>query len=150
VRRGRGPGCKMRGIYYVRMATDGDYGGTPRQTFARQLRRAEDLCTTRHDRAGSAFWQFLDGLTSALVGNPFEKTADRWGWSNLLKIGWSVGNPNQWRPPVEPKLKDDQRDVCVCALRQEFEKLHKTLIVVCTGVHLACSKAVIFSRSWLT
>jgi hypothetical protein len=115
------------------MATDGDYGATAPQTFARQLRRAEDGCKRRHDRARSAFWQFLDGLTWALLGGPFEKTSDRWGWSNLLKIGWSVGNPHQWRPPVQPILKDDQRDVCVSALRQEFENLSKSLIVICTG-----------------
>lgn len=123
------------GIYYVGMATDGGYWADDPQTFDQRSQCTELLCAphTRDERMRSPFWQFLDGLSWALLGAPYDETSDRWGWSNLLKIGWSVGNPNQWRPPVEPQLKDAQRDICVIALREEFEKLHGSLIVICSG-----------------
>jgi hypothetical protein len=120
-------------IYYVGMATDGDYWADDPQTFDQQLRHAEELCNNRHGRAGSPFWQFLDGLTWALLGGPFDKTSDRWGWSNLLKIGWSVGNPNAWRPPVEPRLINEQRAACVASLCEEFAKLNNSLVVIVSG-----------------
>jgi hypothetical protein len=121
------------GIYYVGMATHGDYWADDPQIFDQKLQHAESLCNNRDDRAPSPFWQFLDGLTWALLGGPFDKTSDRWGWSNLLKIGWSTGNPNQWRAPIEPNLEDAQRDSCVTALREEFEQLHGSLIVIGSG-----------------
>jgi hypothetical protein len=121
------------GICYVGMATDGDYWADDPQLFDQRVQIAESLCNNRHDRARSPFWQFLDGLTWALLGAPFNETSDRWSWSNLLKIGWSVGNPNQWRPPVEPLLKEKQRDVCIAALREEFVKLHEILIIIASG-----------------
>jgi hypothetical protein len=114
------------GIYYVGMATDGDYWADDEQTFDQRLQCTESLCNNRHDRAGSPFWQFLDGLTWALLGAPFNETSDRWGWSNLLKIGWSVGNPNGW----QVKLIEEQREVCAISLREEFEKLHESLIII--------------------
>src|SRR5271165_5640986 len=55
------------GIYYVGMATDGDYDADAPLTFDARAQVAESFCTTtRHDRAGTPFWQFLDGLTWAL------------------------------------------------------------------------------------
>lgn len=112
------------GIYYVGMATRGDYGADHPQTFEACKLIAETLCTIRRDDlARSQFWQFLDGLTWALLGDSFDKTSDRWGWSNLLKIGCRIGNPNR-------KLIKDQQNVCVSSLHEEFERLRNSLIVI--------------------
>jgi len=116
------------GIYYVGMATHGAYGADiPQTTFDAQLALAESLCTNRRDHlAHTPFWQFLDGLTWALLGAPSAETSDRWGWSNLLKIGWSEGAPNDWRK----EMKDAQQDICAVALRKEIERLHHSLVVI--------------------
>jgi hypothetical protein len=100
-----GPGLKESGgIYYLGMATSGDYWADAPQTFDARSQVARSLCANRHERAHRPFWQFLDGLTWALLGAPFDETSDRWGWSNLLKIGWSGGNPDEWPSPIKLKL----------------------------------------------
>jgi hypothetical protein len=111
------------GVYYVGMATAGFYiGDDDPPSFDAQLRLAQS-CTNNRSLADSPFWQFLDGLTWALLGGPFNETSDRWGWSNLLKIGWSKANPNA-------QLRNAQREACITSLREEFEKLHDSLIVI--------------------
>jgi hypothetical protein len=112
------------GIYYIGMATDRDTDGSTKQSFKTRLAITTDFCTKgRHFRASSPFWQFLDGLSWALFGAPFHETTNKWGWSNLLKIGWSSGNPHQWRAPVRPSLIDEQRVTCSKALSEEFTGL---------------------------
>ena len=54
------------------------------------------------------------------------------GWSNLLKIGCSLGNPNQWPRPVS-SLIDEQKEICIAALEEELGSLHDSLIVIATG-----------------
>ena len=96
-------------------------------TFDAQLRLAELLCVRNRNLSGSPFWQFLDGLTWALLGAPFDETSDRWGWSNLLKIGWSSEyNPIRWPQP----LIGDQQDICATSLYEEFMELHNSLIII--------------------
>jgi hypothetical protein len=113
------------------MATEGGYLADEPQNFDARSQVARSLCANgRHERAHRPFWQFLDGLTWALLGGPFDETSDRWGWSNLLKIGWSGGNPEEWPSPIKPKLIDDQRSACVASLRDEFEELHDSLVVI--------------------
>jgi hypothetical protein len=122
-------GARLRdkgGVYYVGMATDSDYWADDPPDFDLRLDRTQSICTDPNANPGTTpFWQFLDGLTWALLGAPFRNCWDRWGWSNLLKIGWSVGSPDEWHP----KLLDEQRDICVTALREELEPLHNSLIV---------------------
>lgn len=113
------------GIYYIGIATAGDYrGDADPPTFDAQRDVVESLCTDNcRDLAASPFWQFLDGLTWALLDGPFHETTNRWGWSNLLKIGWSDANPNA-------ELRAAQQTTCINALREEFDKLHDSLIVI--------------------
>ena len=140
---------KEGGIYYVGMATNGCYWPGDPQTREGCLKLAELLCTNRKDHLARApFWQFLDGLTWALFGAPFHESSERWGWSNLLKIGWSVGNPNEWRPPVKPTLIDKQREACVTSLREEFERLHRSLIVIVSADTFGVLDATLESRNW--
>jgi len=110
------------------MVTAGPYmGDDDPPTFDAQLRLAKSLCVSNRDLAGKPFWQFLDGLSWGLLGAPFDETSDSWGWSNLLKIGWSsIDNPVRWPRP----LREDQRDVCASALCEEFAKLKNSLVVV--------------------
>ena len=113
------------------MATAGLYmGDDDPPTFDAQLQLAESLCVNNRNLEHSPFWQFLDGLSWALLGAPFNETSDSWGWSNLFKIGWSsINNPSNWRQP----LIGDQRDVCIAALNEEFVQLHDSLIIIASG-----------------
>jgi hypothetical protein len=69
---------------------------------------------------------FLDVLTRALLGGPYDATADRWGWSNLLKIGWSPGAPADW----PSQLIERQQGACAAALREELGQLRNSLVFV--------------------
>jgi hypothetical protein len=87
------------GIYWVGAAAEGAYGTEGEQTFEACHERAARLCDRGpHARAHTPLWLFLDGLTRALLGGPYDATTDRWGWSALLKVGWSAGAPEDWPP----------------------------------------------------
>ena len=115
-----------RGIYYIGigLAADAARGNL---TFQEALADTESFCGNGPHKLGhTPFWQFLNRLTQELLGGPYHSTAARWGWSNLLKIGWSEGQPAQW--PAE--LKAVQRDVCSSALQEEFAQLRQSLVFV--------------------
>jgi len=115
------------GIYWVGAATEGPYGTEGDQTFEACHERAAMLCDRGpHARAHTPLWLFLDGLTRELLGGPYDATADRWGWSNLLKIGWSTGDPEGW--PSE--LVERQQAVCAVAMREEFARLRQSLVFI--------------------
>jgi hypothetical protein len=115
-----------RGIYMVGIAVDAE-PVTGRQTFEARLRWTEDICANgRHNRERSPFWRFLDGMTQELFHGRYYETADRWGWSNLLKICWSKGAPGTW----PPEFISAQTDTCAVSLRQEFSKLQKSVIFI--------------------
>jgi hypothetical protein len=121
------------GIYYVGIATDGPDGADDPQTFEQRYGATESVCNgERHERSNSPFWRFLDGLSSGLLGAPFHKTADRWGWSDLLKIGCCSGSPKNW-----PKLvKTAQAPACIESLRHEFSRLQQTLVFIASAEKL--------------
>jgi hypothetical protein len=115
------------GIYWVGAATEGDYGAEREQSFEACHERAARLCDRGpHARAHTPLWLFLDGLTRELLGGSYDTTAERWGWSNLLKIGWSAGTPEGW--PAE--LIERQQAACAAALREEFAALRGSLVFV--------------------
>jgi len=115
------------GIYWVGAATAGAYGAEGEQSFEACHERAARLCDRGpHARAHTPPWLFLDGLTRALLGGPYDATRDRWGWSNLLKIGWSVGEPEDW----PPGLIERQQAACAAALREEVSRLRRSLVFV--------------------
>jgi len=115
------------GIYWVGAATEGSYGAEGEQSFEACHERAARLCDRGpHARAHTPLWLFLDGLTRALLGGSYDTTTDRWGWSNLLKIGWSVGTPEDW----PPGLIERQQAICAAALREEFGRLRCSLVFV--------------------
>lgn len=115
------------GIYWVGAATVGNYGADGNQSFEACHERAARLCDRGpHAHAHTPLWMFLDALTRELLGGPYDATRDRWGWSNLLKIGWSEGGPADW--PSE--LVERQQGASAAALRAEFEQLHDSLIFV--------------------
>lgn len=115
------------GIYYVGIATNGEFGGDQPQEFDTQWAETESLCHGEsHQRSGTPFWRFLNGLSLALLGGRFESTRQRWAWSNLLKIGWSVEPLPKWLPKV-------QSDICSEALREETSGLRNTLIFIATA-----------------
>jgi hypothetical protein len=115
------------GIYWVGAATEGAYGSEGEPTFEACHERAARLCDRGpHARAHTPLWLFLDGLTRALLGGSYDATTDRWGWSNLLKIGWSAGEPETW----PPGLVERQQAACAAALREEFARLRQSLVFV--------------------
>jgi hypothetical protein len=117
--------AKGRGLYYVGIATAADAAGTNEQEFGAALRGTENFCR-RPTYGQTPFWLFLDALTRELLSGAYDRTQDRWGWSNLLKIAGTIGTPHSW----PPALIDGQREVCVAAFREEIAKLRNSLIVV--------------------
>jgi hypothetical protein len=115
------------GIYWVGAATEGAYGAEDEQSFEACHERAARLCDRGpHARAHTPLWLFLDGLTRALLGGSYDATTDRWGWSNLLKIGWSMGPLEDW----PSGLIERQQAVCAAALREELARLRRSLVFV--------------------
>ena len=115
------------GIYWVGAGTEGDYGADREQSFEASHERAARLCDRGpHGRGHTPTWLFLDMLTRALLDGPYDATTDRWGWSNLLKIGWSVGEPEEW----PPELVERQQAAAAAALREEFGQLRNSLVFV--------------------
>jgi hypothetical protein len=142
-------GSRLRekgGIYYVGIGTKGCYDGNNEQTFEACLERARALCI---NQPTSDFWQFLDGLSWALFGEPSSETTDRWGWSNLLKIGWSQGSPAKKGWPAQ--LVQRQTETCVAALGEELSSLKNSLVFFASfetfGV-LDCALSQINKNSW--
>jgi hypothetical protein len=118
---------ERKGIYFVGIALAAEESAEEAQTFGLSLRATEDFVAEgRHPRSHTPFWQFLDCLTLELLGGPFHETTDRWGWSNLLKIGWSNDTPANW--PC--KLKEIQQGACTEALREELGSLPESLVFV--------------------
>ncbi|WP_149537445.1 hypothetical protein [Siccirubricoccus phaeus] len=115
------------GIYWVGAATEDDYGAEREQSFEACHERAARLCDRGpHARAHTPLWLFFDGLTRGLLGGAYDATTERWGWSNLLKIGWSSGATESW--PAE--LVERQQSACAAALREEFAALRQSLVFV--------------------
>jgi hypothetical protein len=115
------------GIYWVGAATEGAYGAEGEQSFEACHERVARLCDRGpHARAHTPLWLFLDGLTRALLGGSYDTTTERWGWSNLLKIGWSEGAPRGW----PPELVERQQAACAAALREEIAGLRRSLVFV--------------------
>jgi hypothetical protein len=121
------------GLYYVGIATDGDNGADEPQTFEQCYEETASVGNgERHERSNSPFWRFLDELSSRLLAGPSHKTADRWGWSNLLKIGCRSGSPSEW-----PELvKTAQTPASIESLRREFSRLQQTAIFIASNEKL--------------
>lgn len=116
-----------RGIYWIGAGTEGRYGAEEAQSYEACHERVACLCDGgAHARAHTPVWLFLDDLTRALLGGSYDATAGRWGWSNLLKVGWSEGPPAAW--PGE--LIERQQQACAAALREECAHLRDSLICV--------------------
>jgi hypothetical protein len=124
------------GIYYVGMGTHGEYNTDKPQTLDSCLELARALC---HENIQSDFWQFLDGLSWTLFNASFDETIDQWGWSNLLKVGWSKGNPTNWPRALMMR----QTEACIAALYEELMALRNSLVIVATYNTFAILDAVL-------
>lgn len=114
------------GLYYVGMATRGEfYGNCGDQSFGACLSRTKVECVD--SKSSTPFWSYLNCLSQELLSEPYKHTQDSWGWSNLLKVGYSeVDNPSNW----PPEFVTGQREICVAALTEELVRLRKTVIVI--------------------
>lgn len=119
--------AEVGGVYWVGSASEGDYGAEREQSFEACHERAARLCDRGpHAQAHTPLWLFLDGLTRELLGGPYDRTAAFWGWSNLLKIGWSAGAPENW--PAQ--LVERQQAACAAALREELAAVRGSPVFV--------------------
>ena len=119
--------AQSRGIYYVGIATDAE-AADDEQSVQACIRATEEFC--RHPTRGhSPFWRFLDRLTREILGGPYDQTQARWGWSNLLKVAGTAGEPGDW----PAALIEGQRTACITALQEEIARLRDSLIVVASG-----------------
>src|SRR5262249_12118699 len=101
------------------------------ETFEERLKWTESICGTGrpHSVGHTPFWRFLNRLTMGLFGGQYFETADRWGWSNLLKIAWSRGRPKEWPVP----LANLQRNAARTALREELAWIRECLVFIGSG-----------------
>ncbi len=115
------------GLYYVGIATDGEYNHDVEQSFSCCSKWSEELAQEGgNGRSHTPFWRYLNGLTNHLYGKDAALSSDNWGWSNLLKIGRTKGSPKDW-----PKtLINKQKDVAVFCLKHEFSILEKSIIFI--------------------
>ena len=113
------------GIYFVGIATDGDFQSDPSLSYAARIERVARMVQSRQG-AASPFWRFIDQVCVRSFGRPFNECPERWGWSNLVKIGASEGVPT-------PELAHAQRDLCVEAFAEELGSLRRALVVVLTA-----------------
>jgi hypothetical protein len=135
--------AKSRGIYYVGIATDAEHSDGE-GSFDGNVRGTEKFCR-QPTRGYSPFWRFMDRLTRELLGGPYDRTQERWGWSNLMKVAGSKGAPGEW--PAE--FVDVQRKACIAALRQEITRLQESLIVVTSAHHYGILyEAIAQERLW--
>jgi hypothetical protein len=114
------------GIYYVGIGLHEDI--TPEgESYEESLRKIDQDCLIiATDRRHTPYWAFLGELTSRLWGTTPTKAADRWGWSNLIKIGWSTGAPAKWPEDVIAK----QAEACGDALKEELTKVRNSLVLI--------------------
>jgi hypothetical protein len=124
-----GRAARVGGLYFVGIGLDAN-AAVEGQTFEQSLSITGAFCgPTRHDRSRTPFWSVFDKMTLRFLGGPYEATSDRWGWSNLLKIGWSKGSPSGW----PPKLVNLQAEACAAAFAEEIAGLSRSLIFVGSG-----------------
>jgi hypothetical protein len=124
-------------IYFIGIATDAaeSFG---KQAFETCLAWSTDICSRGpHDRSQTPFWQFLDHLTRALLKARYYEASDRYGWSNLLNIGWSEAN--KWPKPII----DHQRVVAIAALRKEFSQLHDSLVFIASANEYGIARHIV-------
>jgi hypothetical protein len=125
-----GSGLKeKRGIYFVGIALNAEPASAD-QSFNARLKSTEGVCLHNPSNVrNSPFWCFFNGLTSRLLNGSYLDTSARWGWSNLLKLAWSEGEPKNWPSDI----KKGQREVSIAALQEEFENLHQCLVFIGSG-----------------
>lgn len=116
------------GIYYVGQGTRGWYGSDQSQTMEVCYKMLSDI-ERGELKEHTLFWKFLNRLSIALLGRPSQETAQRWGWSNMLKIGCRTNNAQGW----PARAKDWQRDICIRALKEEFARLRHALIFIASN-----------------
>ena len=148
----RGAEIDRGGLYYVGIATNGAYYADEEQSLDACLSRAAliaageaSLEVGEKDSTGhSAFWRFLNQLTMSLLRGSYKETASRWGWSNLLKIGWSHGAPASWPKP----LITGQREACRSAFAEETSTLRDCLVIVASSEDFGCLDDLKARGSW--
>jgi hypothetical protein len=131
-----------RGIYYIGIATDaGPADGE--QTFDDCLDFSEQACLEPRLQH-TPFWRFLDRLTREIFGAGYIAAQDAWGWSNLLKIAGSYGEPHTW----PAWLVDEQRAACAAALREELGNLNESLIVIVSDKEYGILYEITGDKDW--
>jgi len=132
------PKQKNEGILFVGKSTNGWvtssknidvlFGETNKKIFARhdQMSWVTDLEGDNeiYNTKKSAFWRVIKGISKDIykVNNWYDKVA----WSNLYKVGYSEGNPNE-------NLKREQLQFCKKILEQEIEILSPKFVIFLTS-----------------
>jgi hypothetical protein len=121
---------KVRSLYVVGIAPDKDYAASvPPDFAAARIYCEHEWRDDPKGRSGSPWWRFVNGLTLDMYGKRHYDCTDCWGWSNLVKIAFNKGSPNDW--PGD--FIGIQKGLCVETLRYEFDQLTNATIFIGIG-----------------
>jgi hypothetical protein len=123
-------------LLFVGQATRGQFYDSPRcnPAFSEAAERSEQILRSFIASPRTPFWGMTCNIAKRalhLIGSKpewNERLSDVISWTNLVKIGTSVGN----RPPGA-KLRGDQSEICVRLLRSELRRQKSTAVILMTG-----------------
>jgi hypothetical protein len=133
------------GFYYIGQATRGEWYADQEQTKPNSLSWSDDFINfegkptnggSLYGERNRNFWKFCDLLSQSLFGGGMLETRQRWGWSNLLKIGayndyGAQHGPAQWGQA----MRNIQREACTACLKNEISSLRRTVIYIASTEH---------------
>lgn len=133
----------QNGIYFVGIDLAPESSDVP-QIYDERLLATEhfidhDLSNYEH----RPFWRYVGSITQNLLGGRPFQTSNKWGWSNILKIGRSDSLLHQ-------KLIQTEREACVKTLKQGFNYLRNSLILIMSADGFGILSTALESVTWNT
>jgi hypothetical protein len=125
------------GIYYIGQATHGwpepaEQSAQACQAVTRAFLDSDSAMLdggTLSTQWHTPFWRFLNLLCERILGARMLDCRERWGWSNILKIGASPDDPPKWGQ----EMVNVQRASCIASLEYEFDQLRNTCIYIASS-----------------
>jgi hypothetical protein len=154
----RGKDLQEGGFYYIGQATRGDWWACEEQSAANSLLWSNEFIRSEGKPVGGGtlyaeqhrnFWKFCDQMCRSLFDSGMLESRERWGWSNLLKIGaFNSGDRQDGPSSWGDEMHEIQRGACIACLRDEVSALQRTVIYVASTSDLNICKEVFGEAAW--